>query len=45
MSMPFKYYWRAFWYGFFHPFNTEEGRHAYAVKLADELAAEREAAQ
>ncbi len=38
-DIPFKYSWRAFWWGFFHPFIGAVAQHNHAVELAKELAA------
>jgi hypothetical protein len=34
--MPFRMRWFAFWYGFFHPFNTNEGRERAAREIYEQ---------
>jgi hypothetical protein len=36
MDWKFKYTWRAFWWGFFHPFSGKEVGYKHATALAKE---------
>jgi len=41
-QIPFRWHWKAFWWGFFHPFIGEEEQHRQAVKFAKQWIAERD---